>query len=44
MTTTDSLSERERQALEHMRKAQELGTSLKEYAAKLRDAVLRLSR
>lgn len=35
MTTSDSLSERERQALEHMRKAQELGTTLKEYAAKI---------
>lgn len=35
MTTSDSLSERERQALKHMRKAQELGTTLKEYAAKI---------
>jgi len=33
MMTADSLSEREQQALEHMRKAQELGTTLKEYAA-----------
>lgn len=33
MATTE-LSERERQALEHMRKAQELGTTLKEYAAR----------
>jgi len=32
MTTTESLTEREREALEHMRKAQELGTTLKEYA------------
>ena len=34
MTTTESLTEREREALEHMRKAQELGTTLKEYAAR----------
>lgn len=35
MTTTESLTERERQGLEleHMRKAQELGVTLKEYAA-----------
>jgi len=33
MATTE-LTEREQQALEHMRKAQELGTTLKEYAAK----------
>jgi hypothetical protein len=32
MTTTQPLTEREQQALEHMRKAQELGTTLKEYA------------
>jgi hypothetical protein len=31
MTRTHSLTEREREALEHMRKAQELGTTLKEY-------------
>ena len=34
MTTTQSLTEREQQALEHMRKAQELGTTLKEYASR----------
>jgi hypothetical protein len=34
MTTAESLTEREREALEHMRKAQELGTTLKEYAAR----------
>jgi hypothetical protein len=34
MATTESLSEREREALEHMRKAQELGTTLKEYASR----------
>jgi hypothetical protein len=34
MTTTESLSEREQEALEHMRKAQELGTTLKEYASR----------
>jgi hypothetical protein len=34
MTTTQSLTEREQRALEHMRKAQELGMSLKEYAGK----------
>ena len=34
MTTTESLTEREQQALEHMRKAQELGMTLKEYASK----------
>ena len=34
MTSTQSLTEREQQALEHMRKAQELGTTLKEYAAR----------
>lgn len=34
MTRTQSLTERERQALEHMRKAQELGTTLKEYASR----------
>jgi hypothetical protein len=33
MATTE-LTEREQQALEHMRKAQELGTTLKEYAAR----------
>jgi hypothetical protein len=32
MTTTQPLTEREQQALEHMRKAQQLGTTLKEYA------------
>jgi hypothetical protein len=34
MATTESLTEREQQALEHMRKAQELGTTLKEYASR----------
>jgi hypothetical protein len=34
MTSTESLTEREQQALEHMRKAQELGTTLKEYASR----------
>ena len=34
MATTEVLSERERQALEHMGKAQELGLTLKEYAAR----------
>lgn len=34
MTTTEPLTEREQQGLEHMRKAQELGTTLKEYAAR----------
>ncbi|HEY6922837.1 MAG TPA: hypothetical protein VI653_05165 [Steroidobacteraceae bacterium] len=35
MTTTEVLTEREQQALEHMRKAQELGVTLKEYAARV---------
>lgn len=35
MAMTDALSEREQQALEHMRKAQELGITLKEYAARM---------
>jgi hypothetical protein len=34
MATTETLTEREQQALEHMRKAQELGVTLKEYAAR----------
>jgi hypothetical protein len=34
MTTTEPLTEREQQALEQMRKAQELGSTLKAYAAK----------
>lgn len=34
MATTETLSEREQQALEHMRKAQELGVTLKEYASR----------
>ncbi len=34
MTSTEPLTEREQQALEHMRKAQELGTTLKEYASR----------
>jgi hypothetical protein len=35
MATTEVLTEREQQALEHMRKAQELGVTLKEYAARI---------
>jgi len=34
MAITKALSEREQQALEHMSKAQELGITLKEYAAR----------
>ena len=34
MRTTEPLTEREQQALEHMRKAQELGMTLKAYALK----------
>ena len=34
MATTEILTEREQQALEHMRKAQELGVTLKDYAAR----------
>jgi len=34
MATTEALNEREQQALEHMRKAQELGVTLKEYASR----------
>ena len=34
MAITEALTEREQQALEHMRKAQELGITLKEYAAR----------
>jgi hypothetical protein len=34
MAITEGLTERERQALEHMSKAQELGVTLKEYAAR----------
>jgi hypothetical protein len=34
MARTEVLTEREQQALEHMRKAQELGLTLKEYAAR----------
>jgi hypothetical protein len=33
MVMTEVLTEREQQALEHMRKAQELGSTLKAYAA-----------
>jgi hypothetical protein len=33
MATTEALTEREQQALDHMSKAQELGVTLKEYAA-----------
>jgi hypothetical protein len=35
MTTSEVLTEREQQGLEHMRKAQELGVTLKEYAARV---------
>jgi hypothetical protein len=35
MAITEALTEREQQALEHMRKAQELGITLKEYAARM---------
>jgi hypothetical protein len=34
MTSTEPLTEREQQALDHMRKAQELRTTLKEYASR----------
>lgn len=34
MAITEPLTEREQQALEHMHKAQELGTTLKEYASR----------
>ncbi|HEY2017752.1 MAG TPA: hypothetical protein VGH38_29810 [Bryobacteraceae bacterium] len=34
MAMTEALTEREQQALEHMHKAQELGITLKEYAAR----------
>jgi hypothetical protein len=34
MPSTESLTEREQQALEHMLKALELGTTLKEYASR----------
>jgi hypothetical protein len=35
MTTTEPLTEREQQALEQMREAQEQGSTLKDYAAKI---------
>ena len=35
MAMTEPLTEREQQALDHMRKAQELGVTLKEYAARM---------
>lgn len=35
MAITEALTEREQQALEHMGKAQELGVTLKEYAARM---------
>ena len=35
MVITEVLTEREQQGLEHMRKAQELGVTLKEYAARI---------
>lgn len=34
MARSEALTEREQQGLEHMRKAQELGVTLKEYAAR----------
>jgi hypothetical protein len=34
MVTSEVLTEREQQGLEHMRKAQELGVTLKEYSAR----------
>lgn len=42
MAMTEALSEGEQQALEHMRKAQELGISLKEYASRFGLAVQKL--
>ena len=33
MATTETLTDREQQGREHMRKAQELGVTLKEYAS-----------
>jgi hypothetical protein len=42
MAMTDSLTEGEQQALEHMRKAQELGITLKEYASRFGLAVQKL--
>ena len=38
MTTTEPLTEREQQALEQMHEAQEQGSTLKDYAAKLQTA------
>jgi hypothetical protein len=35
MTTTEPLTEREQQALEQMREAQEQGSTLKDYATKI---------
>ena len=43
MRTTEPLTEREQQALEHMRKAQELGMTLKAYASKFGVDVQQLS-
>jgi len=42
MTTTQPLTECEQQALEHMRKAQDLGVTLKEYASRFGLDVQRL--
>jgi hypothetical protein len=42
MAMTEALSEGEQQALEHMRKAQELGITLKEYASRFGLAVQKL--
>src|SRR3981189_1972457 len=42
MATTEALTEREQQALEQMRKAQELGLTLKDHAAKTGVDVRRL--
>ena len=42
MTTTEPLTEREQQVLEQMREAQEQGSTLKEYAAKIGQDVQQL--
>lgn len=42
MTTTEPLTEREQQALEQMREAQEQGSTLKDYAAKMGQDVRQL--
>jgi hypothetical protein len=40
MTTTEPLTEREQQALEQMHEAQEQGSTLKDYAAKIGHLIL----